>query len=62
VQPARLKIVKIDHPMSVSDFNAKYPSTVKPETVALLNGVQDKNGQIPAGYAKQVTGGPGEQK
>ena len=48
--------------MSVSDFNARYPSTVKPETVALLNGVQDKNGQIPAGYAKQVTGGTGEQK
>jgi predicted Zn-dependent protease len=56
VQPARLKIVKVDQPMSVNDFNAKYPSSIKLEEVALINGVKS-GGQIPAGYAKQVTGG-----
>src|SRR5438445_7648363 len=39
VKPARLKVVKIDQPMSVSDFNAKYPSSVKLEEVAVINGV-----------------------
>jgi predicted Zn-dependent protease len=58
---AKLKIVRIDQPMSVSDFNAKYPSSIKLEQVALINGV-DKGGQIPAGYAKQVTGGTGVPK
>ena len=56
VQPARLKIVKIAQPMSVNDFNARYPSSIKLEEVALINGVEG-GGQIPAGYAKQVTGG-----
>jgi len=60
VQPARVKIVKIDQPMSVNDFNAKYPSTVKVEKVALVNAVQ-AGGQIPAGYAKQIVGGTGQQ-
>ena len=58
VRAAKLKVVHIDQPMSVQEFNAKYPSSIKPEEVALINGV-DKNGQIPAGYAKQVIGGPG---
>ena len=61
VKPARLKVVKIDQPMSVSDFNAKYPSSVKLEEVALINGV-DSSGKIPAGHAKQVVGGTGEMK
>ncbi len=58
VKPATLKVVKIDQPMSVSDFNARYPSSIKLEQVALINGV-DVNGKIPAGYAKQVVGGTG---
>jgi predicted Zn-dependent protease len=60
VQPARLKIVKLDAPMTVEQFNARYPSTVKADTIALINGVE-KGGSIPAGYAKQVVGGVGEQ-
>jgi predicted Zn-dependent protease len=59
VKPARIKVVKIDQPMSVSDFNARYPSSVKLEEVALINGV-DSGGKIPAGHAKQVVGGTGE--
>ena len=57
VQPARIKLVHLDAPMSVSDFNAKHPSNAKLSTVALINGVDEK-GTIPAGYAKQVVGGP----
>jgi predicted Zn-dependent protease len=61
VKPATLKVVHIDQPMSLADFNSKYPSSVKPETVAIINGVE-KGAQIPAGYAKQIIGGTGEQK
>jgi predicted Zn-dependent protease len=61
VKPAKLQLVKIDRPMSVSEFNSAHPSSVKLEQVALVNGV-DKGGQIPAGYAKQIVGGTGETK
>jgi predicted Zn-dependent protease len=59
VKPARVQLVKIDRPMSVSEFNSAHPSSVKLEEIALINGVQ-QGGQIPAGYAKQVVGGTGE--
>ena len=59
VKPARLKIVKIDQPMTVSEFIARYPSSIKPEQVALINGVEP-NGKIQPGYAKQVVGGTPE--
>jgi hypothetical protein len=61
VKPATLKVVRIDQPMSLADFNSKYPSSVKLETLAVINGVE-KGGQIPAGYAKQIIGGTGETK
>ena len=60
-QPARVKIVHLDAPMSVAAFNAKYPSTIKADLLALINGVEG-GGQIQAGYAKQIVGGVGEQK
>jgi predicted Zn-dependent protease len=56
VKPAKLKLVKIDRPMSVTEFHSSHPSTAKPEEVALINGVA-QGGQIPAGYAKQIVGG-----
>jgi len=56
VKPAKLKLVKIDRPMSVTEFHSSHPSTAKPEEVALINGVQ-QGGQIPAGHAKQIVGG-----
>ena len=60
-QPARVKIVHLGAPMSVEAFNAQYPSTIKPDLLALINGVE-AGAQIPAGSAKQVVGGVGEQK
>ncbi len=56
MQPAKVKVVHIDSPMSVTDFNNRHPSSVKIEVVALINGV-DKGGTIPAGPAKHVVGG-----
>ena len=61
VQPAKLKIVRIDQPMTVSELNARYPSSVSLDKLALINGV-DPGGKIPAGYAKQVVGGTNESK
>lgn len=56
-KPALVKVVRIDHPMSLAEFKAKYPSPgAKDSTLALINGIE-AGGQIPAGYAKQVTGG-----
>jgi len=40
----------------LNDFNARYPSSIKLEQLAVLNGVEP-SGKIPAGYAKQVVGG-----
>ncbi|MEZ4413052.1 MAG: M48 family metalloprotease [Gemmatimonadales bacterium] len=48
VSPARIRIVKLSAPMTVSAFNAKYPSTVPIGQVALLNGVA-VDGSFPAG-------------
>jgi hypothetical protein len=55
-----MKIVHLDAPLALSDFNSKYPSTIKPELVALINGV-GKGEKIRAGYAKQVVGGMPEK-
>jgi predicted Zn-dependent protease len=60
VQPAKLKIVRLDAPMTLAEFNSKYPSSVKPELVALINGVGSGE-KIRAGYAKQVVGGTTEK-
>jgi predicted Zn-dependent protease len=58
-QPARIKVVHVDQPMSVAEFKGKYPSSAKDATVALINGVEE-GGKIQPGYAKQVVGGTGE--
>ena len=60
VQPARIKVVHVDQPMTVAEFKAKYPSPgAKDQTLALINGVE-QGGKIQPGYAKQVVGGTGE--
>lgn len=48
VQPARIRLVKISAPMTMSAFNTKYPSAVPLAEVALLNGVP-VDGTLPAG-------------
>jgi len=57
-QPAKVKIVHLDRAMALQEFNSAYPSSVKPEIVALINGVE-KGGTLLPGPAKQVVGGVG---
>ncbi len=62
VQPRRLEIVTLREPMTVAAFASRYPTPVKPDVLALINGVA-AGGTIPAGEAKTVVGGrlPGER-
>ncbi|MBZ4416323.1 M48 family metalloprotease [Myxococcus sp. RHSTA-1-4] len=57
VQPARIELVKLDAPMTVRQFQERYPSTIPVEELALINGVQPGD-TLPAGQTvKRVTGG-----
>lgn len=57
VQPARVELVKVPRDMTISEFNAQFPSTVPLEVVATVNG-RDKAGRLQAGQtAKRIVGG-----
>ncbi len=57
VQPARIELVKLTAPMTVKEFQQRYPSTVPEEELALINGVEAGD-TLPAGTTvKRVTGG-----
>jgi predicted Zn-dependent protease len=57
VQPARLALVKVDQPMTLQQFNERYPSSVPLEKVALINALKPGD-SIPAGTTlKRVVGG-----
>jgi predicted Zn-dependent protease len=59
VQPAKIQIVRVDTNMTVEQFNQRFPSNLKLEELALINGFDDKNGQLQAGQRyKRVVGGP----
>lgn len=57
MQPSRVKIVRVDKPMALDEFNRAFPSNASLEDVAEVNGI-DKGGTIPAGLAKTIVGGP----
>ncbi len=57
VQPARLELVTLEQPMTLEQFNARYPSTAPLKELALLNGVEVGT-SLPAGRTvKRVVGG-----
>jgi predicted Zn-dependent protease len=57
VQPAKVEVVRVPRDMTVSEFNAQFPSSVPVEVVATINGA-DKDGTLKGGQsAKRVTGG-----
>ncbi len=57
VQPAKVKIVTVPRAMTVAEFHQQFPSTVKVEEVAIINGL-DAGGSFTSGQlAKQVVGG-----
>jgi predicted Zn-dependent protease len=58
VQPRRLKIVDLNRPATFETLLRDYPSTVDPQTVALINHLQS-DATLPAGdQFKRVVGGP----
>jgi predicted Zn-dependent protease len=55
VQPARVRVVRLDRAMTIDEFNRSQPSTIPVAQLALINGVE-ANATIPAGtLVKRVT-------
>jgi len=58
VRPARIELVKVDQEMTLAQFHQRYPSTVRIEEVALINGVEGPDGTLrPGRQYKRVVGG-----
>jgi len=58
VRPARIALVKVDQEMTLSQFHQRYPSTVKIEEVALINGLDGPDATLRPGQPyKRVVGG-----
>ena len=56
VQPRRIEIVQIDRAMTVQAFTERWPSTVDPEQIAMINGMTLTD-ELPAGtMLKRVVG------
>lgn len=62
VEPARLKLVKVEQDMSVEEFNKRHPSNAPLEKVALINNVASGETLKAGQTAKVVVGGPPHQE
>ncbi len=49
VQPNRLAVVRLDRPMTLTEFNQRYPSVIPMAELALINQVESASVTIPAG-------------
>jgi predicted Zn-dependent protease len=58
VQPAKVEVVTVPEPMTLEQFNSKYPSTIPLTELAIANGIQPKDALSPGAQLKRVTGGP----
>ena len=57
-RPARIDLVKVDQEMTLAQFHQRYPSTVKIEEVALINGLDGPDATLrPGRQYKRVVGG-----
>ena len=57
VQPARLELVTVDRPMTVAEFNQRYPSPIRIEELALINGLDGPDDTMrPGRQFKRVVG------
>ncbi len=57
VQPARLELVQLDQPMTVAEFHRRYPSPIRVEELALINGLSGPDDTMrPGRLFKRVTG------
>ena len=56
VQPKRVKVVRTDRAMTITQFQRRFPSTISLDRLAVMNGVEVGE-SIPAGTTmKQVVG------
>jgi predicted Zn-dependent protease len=58
VQPLKLTIVRVDRPMTLGEFQARYPSQVDLATVARLNQLDVGAGLTAGQLVKRIVGGP----
>ncbi|HEY8518609.1 MAG TPA: M48 family metalloprotease [Gammaproteobacteria bacterium] len=59
VEPRRIEIVALDRAMTFEEFMRRYPSSIPEEELLVLNQVQDRSAELPAGsLLKRVVGGP----
>ena len=58
VQPAHMKLVKLDRDLSLEEFARAYPSSAPIGEVALINGLGKGEGLKAGQMAKQILGGP----
>jgi predicted Zn-dependent protease len=49
VQPNRITIVRLSESMTLAEFNARFPSRIPVDELALINGLAGPNTRIPAG-------------
>ncbi|HWK90409.1 MAG TPA: M48 family metalloprotease [Longimicrobium sp.] len=54
VRPNRMDIVRTDRPMTLAEFNRRYPSVISLPELAILNQVANEAAVLPAGMVKRV--------
>lgn len=57
VRPAKVEVVTVGEPMTLEQFNGKYPSTIPLSELAIANGMQPQDTLRPGELVKRVTGG-----
>jgi len=58
VSPARVELVKLSSPMTLEQFNSRYPSSIPVDQLAIINEIEDPGTTIQAGTTvKRVVGG-----
>ena len=55
VKPTRVRLVQLTSPMTLAQFNTRYPSTIPIEQLAVINGLDSATTTMPAGtWVKRV--------
>jgi predicted Zn-dependent protease len=58
VQPNRIRIVRVTEPMTLAQFNQRFPSVIPIEQLAIINQLAGPTSSVPAGYSmKRVVSG-----
>jgi predicted Zn-dependent protease len=62
VKPARVELVKLSQPMTLEQFNSRYPSTVSIQELTIINDLEDPGTSLQAGtLVKRIVGGLRQQ-